>query len=602
MIKLKKIKVLLVYPQIPPTYWSFKYALSFVGKKSAIPPLGLLTVAALLPPSYEIKLVDMNVSSLTDEMILEADLIFTSAMIVQKNSLAELAERCQRLGATLVAGGPYPSSSYAKIKNVNFFVLNEAEITLPQFLHDWEMGQAKHIYEDHGKADITNSPVPRFDLLPSLNHYEAMPLQYSRGCPFNCEFCDIIEMFGRQIRTKTNQQMLKELTLLYHLDWRGSVFIVDDNFIGNKRNVKQLLPAIAKWQKERNYPFTLFTEASINLAEDEALLNLMCEAGFNMVFVGIETPDEKTLIHTGKDQNVKQDMLCSVMKIQNKGIEVAGGFIVGFDSDPSDIFERQINFIQQSGIVLAMVGLLTALPNTQLFRRLEKEGRLLAESTGNNTHDLFLNFKPKMELSTVLEGYKQIIAHIYSPKAYFERCLNFLQHLHPHQNYSHKVGWREIMALFKSIGKQGFASYYAFYYWRFLSKVLASEPKMFSEAVRLAIKGYHFFLITREIIAVDAFKTKVAETEKTYLQKIQAAKIWMEEKLNQTQMEAKIVELQKLKEKVLKDIRMQCSKVNADFRHLVKELPTNIEKNFNEHLNQLIETVPSKSLIGNCSG
>lgn len=565
----------MVYPEIPPTYWSFKYALSFVGKKAAIPPLGLLTVAALLPPSYEVKLVDMNVSSLTDEMILEADLIFTSAMIVQKGSLAGLAERCQRLGATLVAGGPYPSSSYAKIKNVNFFVLNEAEITLPQFLHDWEMGQAKHIYEDHGKADITNSPVPCFDLLPSLNHYEAMPVQYSRGCPFNCEFCDIIEMFGRQIRTKTNQQILRELTLLFCLGWRGSVFIVDDNFIGNKRNVKQLLPAIADWQKKNHYPFTLFTEASINLAENEELLNMMRDAGFNMVFIGIETPDEKTLVNTGKSQNVKQDMLQSVIKIQDKGIEVAGGFIVGFDSDPSDIFERQINFIQQSGIVLAMVGLLTALPNTQLFRRLKKEGRLLAESTGNNTHDLFLNFKPKMDLATILEGYKKILAHIYSPKAYFDRCLNFLRYLHPHQNYAHKVGWREIMALFKSVGKQGFSSY-AFYYWRFLIKVLATEPKMLSEAVRIAIKGYHFFLITHEILAVDELKNRYS------MEEIKSKYQNLLKNIRNFDYETKIRELQIVRDALIAEITENYLRIHKDFRDLAFEWHKNIICSLND--------------------
>ncbi|MFH1030093.1 MAG: radical SAM protein [bacterium] len=568
-----KKKILLVYPEIPPTYWSFKYALSFIGKKASIPPLGLLTVAAMLPMEWQIKLVDMNVSPLTDEMIREADLIFLSAMIVQKKSFTEVLERCEKLGATVVAGGHYPSSSYKKIEGVDHFVLNEAEITLPKFLHDWEEGKAKYVYKDDGKADITNSPVPRFDLI-SMKDYHTMPLQYSRGCPFNCEFCDIIEMFGRQIRTKTIRQFLKELNRLFCFGWHGSVFIVDDNFIGNKRNVKQLLSAIAEWQKERHYPFTLFTEASINLAEDEELLNFMGDAGFNMVFVGIETPDEETLIQTGKNQNVQRNLLNSVIKIQSKGIEVAGGFIIGFDSDPPDIFERQIEFIQESGIVLAMVGLLTALPNTQLYRRLEKEGRLLAESTGNNTHDLYLNFKPKMELTTLLEGYKRIIAHIYSPKAYFDRCLNFLCYLKPHQNSSRKVGGDEIFALIKSLLKQTFSSYGHHYLW-YLAQAIAINWRMFPEAVRQAIMGYHFFLITREIIAVDELKNQYSiEDIKSQYEKIL-------ENIRNFDPQKKLGELRSVTNSLIAEITEKYLEIHEDFRDLATEWHENIIRELN---------------------
>lgn len=562
--KKEKKKILMVYPEIPPTYWSFKYALSFIGKKASIPPLGLLTVAAMLPREWQIKLVDMNVSPLTDEMIREADLIFLSAMIVQKKSFAEVVERCKKLGATVVAGGPYPSSSYEKIKGVDHFVLNEAEVTLPNFLHDWEEGKAKYVYKEDGKADITNSPVPRFDLISMEDYYHTMPLQYSRGCIFNCEFCDIIEMFGRQIRTKTIKQFLKELNHLFCFGWRGSVFIVDDNFIGNKRNVKQLLPAIAKWQKERNYPFHLFTEASINLAEDEELLNLMRDAGFNMVFVGIETPDEKTLIQTGKNQNVKHNLLNSVRKIQSKGIEVAGGFIIGFDSDPPDIFERQIEFIQQSGIVLAMVGLLTALPNTQLYRRLEKEGRLLAESTGNNTHDLYLNFTPKMELATILEGYKRIIAHIYSPRAYFDRCLNFLYYLKPHQNSARKVRGDEIIALIKSLLRQTFSSYGYHYLW-YLAQAIVINWRMFPEAVRQAIMGYHFFLITREIIAVDELKSRY------FIEDIKSQYEKISKNIRNFDPQKKLRELQNVTNALIAEITERYLEIHEDFRDLAEE-------------------------------
>ena len=573
-------KILLVYPEIPPTYWSFKYALPFIGKKAAIPPLGLLTVAALLPPSYELKLIDMNIRPLTDEMIINSDLVFTSAMIVQRESLAKVVEQCNRLHVPVVAGGPYPSSSYQKIQHVDYFILNEAEVTLPQFLYDLEKGQPKHIYQDSCKADISVTPLPRFDLL-SVNEYASMALQYSRGCPHNCEFCDIIEMFGRQMRTKSNQQMIKELNLLYSLNWRGSVFIVDDNFIGNKRKIKQLLPVIADWQKQRRYPFDLFTEASIDLADDEELLDLMSAAGFNMVFVGIETPDKETLLKTGKKQNVKQDLLESTVKIQNKGIEVAGGFIIGFDSDPPDIFDRQTQFIQQSGIVLAMVGLLSALPNTQLYRRLEKEERLLEDSSGNNTHDLHFNFKPKMDLKVIIDGYKQIINHIYSPKPYFERCLNFLRHLHPHQNSSRRVRAGELFALFRSITRQSFSSY-GHHYMRYLIKALKIEPRMFPEAVRQAIMGYHFFKITQEILAVDDFKSHANWITAKYREKIRDAYASLD-------LERAVAELKSIKDKFIKDVQREYQKIDKDFRHLVEESLRTLENSLNAYYSQWLE-------------
>ncbi len=590
---MKKIrKILLIYPEIPPTYWSFKYALPFIKKKASIPPLGLLTVAAMLPPTYTAKLIDMNVTALSDEAIAQADMVFTSSMIVQKNSLAQLGERCRKLQIPHIAGGPYPSSSYEKIKNVDHFVLNEAEVTMPQFLQDLEKGQLKPIYQDFRKADITTTPAPRFDLL-SMDDYTTMPLQYSRGCPFQCEFCDIIEMFGRKMRTKTNRQLINELTLLYSLGWKGSVFIVDDNFIGHKKNIKKLLPAIYQWQKERNYPFDLFTEASINLAEDEKLLDMMSSAGFNMVFIGIETPDKDTLINTGKKQNVKQDLYQSIITIQNKGIEVTGGFIVGFDTDSPNIFQRQIRFIQQSGIALAMVGLLTALPNTQLYRRLKEEGRLLEDSTGNNTHDLQINFQPKMDLSVIIEGYKQIIKQIYSPKTYFDRCLIFLHNLHPHQNSSRRVRKQEILAFFRSLIKQSF-SFYGHHYLRFLIKALTIEPKMFPEAVRQAIMGHHFFKITEEILAVDDFKSYAERIKDLYQEKIKNACAYQERIKNaytSFDMEQKITELKIAKEKFIRDMQREYKKIDRDFRHLVEEYLSAIETSLNVCYSQWLENL-----------
>jgi radical SAM superfamily enzyme YgiQ (UPF0313 family) len=575
-------KILLVYPEIPTTYWSFKYALSLVGKKGTLPPLGLLTVAAMLPPYYEVQLIDMNVTPLCDELLAKADLVFTSAMIVQKDSLARLANRCRGLNVPIVAGGPYPTSCFEKIEDIDHFVLNEAELTLPKFLHDWENGKAKKIYTDKRKPDISGSPAPRYDLL-DINSYASMALQYSRGCPFNCEFCDIIEMFGHKSRTKTRQQIQNELDLLYNLGWRGSVFFVDDNFIGNKKQVKQLLSIIVDWQKQRNYPFELFTESSMDLASDEELLNLMSAAGFNMVFVGIESPVEETLISTGKKQNVKQGMIKSIKKIQEKGIEVTGGFIVGFDNDPPDIFEKQIKFIQESGIPLAMVGLLTALPNTQLYWRLKKEGRLLTESSGNNTHDLQFNFKPKMDLNTLINGYKHIISKLYSPKTYFERCLIFLRNLKPHQNSSRSVRGEEVLIFFRSLMRQSFTSY-GYYYLQFLMKAFITERKMFPEAVRMAIWGHHLFKITQEILAVDNFKSHAKSIKNIYLEKIRDA-------YSSFDMDKKITELKIAKDRFIKELQREYHKIDIEFRHLVEDSLRSVEVALNSYYYQWLEGI-----------
>lgn len=389
------MKVLLVYPEFPDTYWSFRHALSFEGKRSAFPPLGLLTVSALLPRSLERRLVDMNVQRLKPTDIKWADVVFISAMIVQKDSLERVVELCKAHGKRVVVGGPYVSTSKEQLPQADHIFVGEAETTLPEFVRDLARGNAKRVYHPAERPALNATPVPHFRLA-DLRRYSAMSVQYSRGCPFQCEFCDIIEIYGRVPRTKTNEQMLAELDALRELGWRGLVFIVDDNFIGNKRNVKRMLPELIEWSECHKRTFSFITEASVNLAEDDNLLELMRRANFRRVFLGIETPVPESLKEAQKGQNTRRDLLDSVKKIQSYGMEVMAGFIVGFDNDPEDIFERQINFIRESAIPLAMVGLLTALPDTQLWRRLEREGRLLRESTGNNT-DGSLNFIPRMK-------------------------------------------------------------------------------------------------------------------------------------------------------------------------------------------------------------
>ncbi|MBN1531619.1 MAG: B12-binding domain-containing radical SAM protein [Spirochaetes bacterium] len=498
-----KKRILMVYPEFPDTYWSFRHSLPFTGKKSAFPPLGLLTVAAMLPTEYDVRLVDMNAETLDECLIDEADLVFVSAMIIQKASFDRIVAACIRIGTPVVAGGPYPTSSHTTITGVDHFIIGEAETTLHSFIGDFESGRAKRVYADNAKPDITKTPAPRLDLI-DVSRYSNMLVQYSRGCPFNCEFCDIIEMFGRNTRVKTTGQFLKELDNVLAAGFRGGVFIVDDNFIGKKNEVKELLRAMIAWQEEHRYPFTFFTEASINCSSDDELLSLLSRAGFDMLFIGIETPDEAGLASANKSQNMNRNLMDCVRTIQRKGMEVAGGFIVGFDTDDETIFDRQIDFIQRAGIPISMVGLLTALPNTRLYRRLKEEGRLLSGSSGNNTHDLRLNFKPVMRADRLISGYKHIISSIYSPKEYFERCLNLLRSLPVKKASYRKVGSSEIRALLRSLIVQTFSSY-GIHYLRFLLKSLMINIRLFPEAIGLSVKGHHLITITTSIHRADAF-------------------------------------------------------------------------------------------------
>jgi len=388
------MNILFLYPKYPVTFWSFKYILPYIGKKAAYPPLGLLTIASLLPKEWNKKLIDTNFSPLTDKDIDWADMVFISGMIVQKEHAQILIDWCKQHNKIVVAGGPLFTTQHENFRNVDYFILGEAEITLLLFLKDFSKGRAKHFYISNEHPDITKTPAPMWSLI-NPHHYAAMCIQYSRGCPFNCEFCDIIIMNGRIPRSKTSEQVLQELQAIYVTGWRGSVFIVDDNFIGNQKKVKELLVNIIKWQKQHNYPFVFFTEASINLADDSELMKLMIKANFSMVFLGIETPEENSLKAIGKFQNINRNLNEAIRIIHNHGLMVMGGFIVGFDQDNENIFERQIRFIQQTGIAVAMVGILTALPKTRLWQRLKSENRLLEESTGDNTL-ASLNFEPKM--------------------------------------------------------------------------------------------------------------------------------------------------------------------------------------------------------------
>jgi radical SAM superfamily enzyme YgiQ (UPF0313 family) len=482
------MKVLLVYPEFPDTFWSFKHALRFIRRKSAYPPLGLLTVGAMLPEEWSLRLVDLNVTKLAKADLAWADCAFISAMAVQRESAREIISRCKEAGLTVVAGGPLFTAEFEEFEEVDHFVLNEAELTLPLFLQDFARGCARRVYTTSKFCDIRVTPAPRWELL-DLRQYGGVGLQFSRGCPFNCEFCNVTVLFGNIPRMKNVEQTIRELDALYDLGWRGPVFFVDDNFIGNKRYLKtKLLPALIRWRNgKKGMPFN--TEASINLADDKPLMEMMVEAGFDAVFIGIETPEESGLAECNKNQNKNRDLVEDVKRIQRAGLQVQGGFIVGFDSDARSIFQRQIEFIQKSGIVTAMVGLLQAPKGTRLYERLKKEGRLLGQMSGNN--DGTTNIVTRMESTVLAAGYAHIIEYIYSPKQYYNRIKVFLKEYRP-PVIKERLDLQRFLAFFRSILHLGIFGEERFHYWRILVWTLFHRPRMLALAVTFAIYGHHF--------------------------------------------------------------------------------------------------------------
>ncbi len=492
------MKILLVNPKNPPTFWNFRYALKFVPQKASFPPLSLMTVAAMLPSHYEVKLVDMNVRRLKNKDILWADYVFLTAISVQQESVKEIIKRCKNLGAKIVAGGPHFTKNYKSITGVDHFVLGEAETIMQTFLEDLEAGKAKYIYKAESLPDLSLTPTPIWQL-SKRKQYVSMSVQYSRGCPFNCEFCDITVLYGRKVRTKGKDQIIAELQSLYDWGWRGPVFFVDDNFIGNKKKLKQeVLPAIITWMQEHNNPFTFNTEVSINLSDDDELIEMMVKAGFNTVFVGIESPNEDSLAECNKYQNKNRDLIACINKLHRMGLEVQGGFIVGFDSDPPSIFDRVIDFVQKSKIVTAMVGLLNAPIGTRLYQRLSKEGRMKDGFTGVNT-DLSINFIPKMDYKKLIEGYKKIVNTIYSPKYYYKRVKQFLKEFNPLAEGKRKITFRDIKAFLKSVIRLGIIGRERVQYWKLFFWSLFRSPRKLPYAVRLSILGFHFRKIFKKL-------------------------------------------------------------------------------------------------------
>ena len=485
------MKILLVYPNYPETFWSFKYALKFIGKKATHPPLGLLTVAALLPQEWEKKLVDMNVTTLRDADLEWADYVFISAMSIQTEPVKRVIERCKKSGVKIVAGGPLFTTGYEEFAGVDHFVLNEAEITLPPFLEDLQQGCAQHLYTSQELSDIDKTPIPLWELI-DMKKYAIMSIQYSRGCPYHCEFCDIPFLYGNKVRIKSKDCIVAELDSLHAHGWRGSVFFVDDNFIGNTRKLKkEFLPALIEWMGSKRYPFVFNTEASIDLADDEELMHLMVQAGFTAVFVGIETPNEASLAECNKIQNKNRDLIASVKKIQGFGLFVTGGFIIGFDNDPPSIFERLSTFIQESGIVSAMVGLLNAPRGSKLYERLLKEGRIVQNVTGDNT-DFTINFIPRMDYETLIRGYGRVINSIYSSEPYYQRMKGFLRDFQYRQNKTFQFHFYYLGAFFKSVLFLGIVDEERLYYWKIFFWSLFKRTPLFPWALVFAVYGYQY--------------------------------------------------------------------------------------------------------------
>ncbi len=487
------MNVLLIYPEFPDTFWSFKHALPFVRKQASAPPLGLITVAAMLPSEWDKRLVDVNVTRLSDKDLAWADCVFISGMTVQHESALQIIARCKAAGLTVVAGGPLFTMQPEDFELVDHFVLNEAELTLPAFLADLERGELKHIYLTEDFADIQETPTPMWELV-DFKKYVSMPIQYSRGCPFNCDFCNVTALFGHKPRTKRVAQIIAELDSMYALGWRGDVFFVDDNLIGNRKHLKtRLLPALIEWHQDKA-GLAFGTEASINLTDDEELMQMMVSAGFATVFIGIETPEEESLAECSKKQNLNRDLVADVKAIQRAGLEVQGGFILGFDSDTASTFQRVVDFIQQSGIVTAMVGLLQAPTGTALYEKMKAAGRILENASGDNV-DGTTNIIPKMNLDVLRDGYKNVLASIYSPQAYYERVKTFLREYEPPKiKVQINFGFitENLHAFFRSIVRLGILGKERVEYWKLLLWTLIRKPRSFPLAVRFAIYGHHF--------------------------------------------------------------------------------------------------------------
>ncbi|MEM7771002.1 MAG: DUF4070 domain-containing protein [Cyanobacteria bacterium P01_A01_bin.37] len=510
------MRVLLVYPRFPKTFWSYEKILELVNRKVLLPPLGLVTVAAILPQSWEFKLVDCNIRSVTDEEWAWADLVIMSAMIVQKDDILIQINQAKQYGKPIAVGGPYPTSMPQDMRaaGVEYLILDEGEITLPMFVEALEQGETSGEFTANGeKPSVTDTPVPRYDLL-ERDAYDSMSIQFSRGCPFQCEFCDIIVLYGRKPRTKTPGQLIAELQCLYDLGWRGGVFMVDDNFIGNKRNVKLLLNELKEWQAERKYPFRFDTEASLDLAEDDEMIDLMLECNFAAVFMGIETPDEDSLQLTKKFQNTRSPLLESIEKVTRSGLRVIAGFIIGFDGEKSGAGQRIVEFAEITGIPTTTFAMLQALPHTALWHRLEKEGRLRAED-GNINQTTLMNFVPTRPVEDIAYEYIDAFRQLYEPEQYLDRVYRYFLKLGaPRVQPEFKLPeWVVVRALLIVFWRQGFKRKTRWKFWHHFFHMLIKNPAVVEQYVTVCAHNEHF-LEYRDIVK-QQIESQLTEFRKT---------------------------------------------------------------------------------------
>jgi radical SAM superfamily enzyme YgiQ (UPF0313 family) len=485
------MNALLIYPQFPDTFWGFKHSLKVIRRKASSPPLGLLTVAGMLPEDWKLLLIDMNVSEVSEDDLAWADVALVSAMVLQRDSAREVIARCKARDVTVIAGGPLFASEHGDFDDVDHFVLGEAEESLPGFLKDFGHGKARRIYESHDWADLRKTPVPRWDLVHP-RHYSSRNIQYSRGCPHDCDFCSVTELFGHRPRTKDTAQLIAELDSLYDMGWRETVGFVDDNLIGNRKKLaEELLPAIINWRAGKQ-GMAFAAQVTMNLADDEQLMKLMVRAGFNTVFVGIESVDEESLAECNKRQNERRDLLADVRRMQQAGLQVQGGFIVGFDHDTPGVFERMSAFIQESGIAMAMVGMLQAPAGTRLYKRLSGEGRIRRDMSGDNTGGT-TNIVPAMGVEPLEQGYRRMMKRLYSPRNYYKRVRTFLRHYRPGRSRA-RLRWWHILAFLRSFYFLGIVGKERFHYQGLLVWTLFRNPRAFPTAIVLAISGYHLRL------------------------------------------------------------------------------------------------------------
>lgn len=569
-----KIRILPVYPEFPDTFWGFKKSVEYIGKKAAMPPTGLATVMAMVPEDrFEIQnLVDLNVEPLTDERLINTDIIFTSTMIVQEQSHDEVIERAHKFGKKVVAGGPF-ATTYPDRMKADYIVAGEAEVTLGPFLEDLLEGAIRGEWTEsgvagrnnlveltkRGKVKLERTPIPNWDIL-DLTKYHSAAIQFSRGCPWNCDFCDITQLFGKEPRTKTPAQMIGELDALYDRGHRGPVFIVDDNFIGNVAAVRGLLPVLTEWQKERKYPFNFYTEASLNLAwsANADVLKAMIDAGFDYVFMGIESVDGDVLEAMHKKQNTQMSQYDAVRIIQKAGLEVSGGFIIGSDGEKENVFEELFEFIQKSGIVVPMPGLLGAGRGTDLYKRLEREGRIKSESQGNNTHQLSFNFKTQQDERFLIEGYKGLIDKLFNHENYFKRC-RILRDTIGHQRTKSIGGIEGLLAfsktLYRLVPARGG--------WEYLKHLGRNIGRgRFGKAVAQAIKLDHLYSITRATIEADEF---APEVDNMYVQFVnRASEIYSDSK---EEVSVRVKLISDKARRVIRKAEEEYGRLHKDFRN-----------------------------------